>query len=107
MTMLSSLTPQRRHFVLELQDLQFGIIKGLAVVDHQPVFSKETKGKRRVAVKTKNQQAKQYPADFKIKQDFEDFFAVLDQMENGTISEITVRRGLPKDFAYETELEVA
>ena len=39
MTMLSSLSPQRKQFVLRLQEEQYAIIKGLRIVDHEPVFA--------------------------------------------------------------------
>ena len=107
MTMLSSLSPQRKQFVLRLQEEQYAIIKGLRIVDHEPVFAKETEVERRVSIGSKNRQAKSYPEDFKIKQDLLDFFAILDHMEDGVIQKIIVIKGLPKEIVFQSNLEVA
>ncbi len=107
MTMLSSLSPQRKQFVLRLQEEQYAIIKGLHIVDHEPVFAKDTEVERRVSIGSKNRQAKSYPPDFKVKQDLLDFFSVLDRMEDCVIQKITVIKGLPKEFVFQSNLEVA
>ena len=107
MTMLSSLSPQRKEFVLRLQELQYALIKGLRILNHEPVFAKETEVERRIAIGSKNRQAKSYPADFKIKQELLDFFEILDQMEDGVIPKITAVKGLPRQVVSQEKLETA
>ena len=107
MTILSALSPQRKDFVLRLQDLQYAIIKDLQVVDHEPLFGKDTEIERRIAIGSKNRQAKSYPEDFKIKQELLDFFAILDQLEDGVIPKITAIKGLPRHVAFQEKLELA
>ena len=107
MTKLSSLSPQRKEFVLRLQELQYAVIKDLQVVDHEPWIGKDSEIERRIAIGSKNRQAKSYPADFKIKQELLDFFAILDQLEDVVIPKITVIKGLPRQVAFQEKLELA
>ena len=107
MTMLSSLSQQRKEFVLRLQDLQYAIIKDLQVVAHEPLFGKGTAIARRIAIGSKNRQAKSYPEDFKIKQELLDFFAILDQLGDGVIPKITAIKGLPRQVVFQEKLELA
>ena len=107
MTMLSSLSRQRKEFVLRLQELQYAVINDLQVVDHEPLFATCTKIARRIAMGSKNRQAKSYPEDFKIKQELLDFFAILDQLEDGFIPKITAIKGLPRQVVFQEKLELA
>ena len=107
MTMLSSLSPQRKRFVLRLQEEQNAVIQGLHIVDHEPVFAKDTEVERRVSFGSKNRQAKSYPPDFKVKQDVLDFFAILDGSEDCVIRKITVIKGLPKIIVVRSNHEMA
>jgi hypothetical protein len=107
MTMLSSLSPQRKQFVLRLQEEQYAIIKGLRIVDHEPVFATDTEVECRVSIGSKNRQAKSYPADFKIKQGLLDFFAILDKREDCVIPKITAIKGLPRHVVFQSKLELA
>lgn len=105
--MLSSLSPQRKHFVLRLQEEQNAIIKGLRIVDHEPVMAKDTEVERRMSIRSKNRQAKNYPADFKIKQELVNFFAILDDMDDCVIPEITANKGLPRHIVFQSKPEFA
>jgi hypothetical protein len=107
MTLLSSLSQPRQHLVLLLQEGQDLKIEGLQVIGHEPVFTETTHVKKKQRLGKPFRNARSYPPDFKIKQEFIDLFDTFDRMEDGEIPLITAIKGLPKIVLFQTRVESA
>lgn len=92
----SSLTPARQNLVRVMQDINFGRIEMLPVRGGQPVLDPRPKIIREIKFCAENGPRQEIKvADFCLKAQVVEFFTFLDEFQNGTISVLEVKHGLP------------
>lgn len=92
----SSLSPARRRLVELMQDLNFGRIERLEVLDGQPVFDPPPRIVREIKFGAQNGPRPEATLrDFVLKAQFVEFFAWLDTLGDGVIERLEVQHGLP------------
>ncbi len=92
----SSLSPARRRLVELMQDLNFGRIERLEVLDGQPVFDPPPRIVREIKFGAPNGPRPEAAlCDFVLKAQLVEFFAWLDTLGDGVIERLEVQHGLP------------
>jgi hypothetical protein len=92
----SSLSPAQRRLVELMQDLNFGRIERLEVLDGQPVFDPPPRIVREIKFGAQNgPRSEAALRDFVLKAQLVEFFAWLDTLGDGVIERLEVQHGLP------------
>jgi hypothetical protein len=98
----SSLSPARRRLVELMQDLNFGRIERLEILDGQPVFDPPPRVVREIKFGARNGPRPEAALrDFVLKAQLVEFFACLDTLGDGVIERLEVQHGLPFRVALE------
>ncbi len=93
---LSSIPPERRALLREMQQLNFGQIKALAIRAGQPQLDPDTKLVREHKFGGDNGPRPEISAaDFLLKHQVIELFAFFDQIQNGVIDVLEIKHGLP------------
>ena len=93
---LSSLPPNRRDLLHEMQRMNFGRFEGLVVRDCQPVINPRPTTIREHKFGGDNgPRPERELADFLLKQQVAELFAFFDKLQNGVIDVLEVKNGLP------------
>ena len=91
-----SLPPERQQLIREMQRINFGQLKSLAVRGGQPVFEPLPGIVREHKFCGDNgPRAELETADFLLKQQVVELFAFFDQLQNGVIDVLEIKHGLP------------
>ena len=91
-----SLTPARGRLLALMQELNFGWIKGLLVVNGEPVFDPMPRVVRQVKFCSENGPRREKKLnDFKLKEQVVELFEAMDRMKNGVIETLEIKHGLP------------
>jgi hypothetical protein len=92
----AALSPARRRLVELLQQLNFGRVKGLSVLDGDPVFDPPPRVVREVKFGGENGPRPEAAAsDFPLKSQVVELFQHFDEIGDGTIDVLEVKHGLP------------
>ena len=92
----SSLSPARRRLVELMQDLNFGRLERLEVLDSQPVFDPPPRIVREIKYGAPNGPRPEAALrDFVLKAQLVEFFTWLDMFGDGVIERLEVQHGLP------------
>jgi hypothetical protein len=92
----SSLSPARRRLVELMQDLNFGRLERLEVLDSQPVFDPPPRIVREIKFGAQNgPRPEAVLRDFVLKAQLVEFCAWLDTLGDGVIERLEVQHGLP------------
>lgn len=92
----SSLSPARRRLVELMQDLNFGRVERLEVLDGQPVFDPPPRIVREIKFGAQNEPRPEgVLRDFVLKAQLVEFFACLDTLGDGVLERLEVQHGLP------------
>ena len=95
-TRKASLSPARRRLLEVLQQVNFGRVESLAIVNGEPVLDPPPRIVREIKFGAENGPRPEISsADFLLKQQVVELLAVLDKMQNGVIDVIEVKHGLP------------
>ena len=79
-----------------MQEMYFGRIEGLAVVNGQPVFDPPPRIVRQVKFCSENgPRREKTPNDFNLKEQVVELFDAIARMGTGTVESIEVKHGLP------------
>ena len=98
----SHLSPARRWLVERMQQLAYGRIEHLAVVNGEPVVVPPPRAYKEHRLTGPNLQGRQPDrADFILKPQVVDLFEACDRIGNGTVAVLEVRDGLPYKFSLE------
>ena len=98
----SALPPARKRMVELMQEINFGRIEGLRVLDGEPMFDPPPKVVRKIKMGGENGPRRDDGKwDFLLKDKVREFFDHLASLGTGTISRIEVQSGLP--FSMEIE----
>jgi hypothetical protein len=93
---LSSLPPNRRELLHEMQRLNFGRFEGLVIRNGQPVISPRPAIVREHKFGGENgPRAEVGIEDFLLKQQVVELFAFFDQLSDGVIDVLEIKHGLP------------
>lgn len=93
----SQLSPQRRKLVELFQGLGFGSIENLPIAEGEPYFDRPLallKDIKLGAIENRFR-ADTAQADFRLKAQLVELFALLDELQDGVIPLIVVQNGLP------------
>jgi len=91
-----SLTPAQARLLSLMQEMNFGRIEGLVVVDGNPVFDPPPRIVRQVKFCSENgPRREKNMIDFNLKEQVVEFFAALSRLKNGMVESIEVKHGLP------------
>lgn len=91
-----SLTPTQVRLLSLMQEMNFGRIEGLAVVNGNPVFDPPPRIVRQVKFGSENgPRREKNMIDFNLKEQVVEFFSALSRLKNGTVESIEVKHGLP------------
>lgn len=102
----SLLTASRRRLLEVMQEINYGLIEGLVILDGEPVFDPPPRRVRDVKFCAENGPRPEAAIeDFALKAQVRDLFAHLDALGNGTIRRLEVQRGLP--FRMQVEEDAA
>ncbi len=92
----AALSPARRRLVELLQQLNFGRVEGLSVLDGDPVFDPPPRVVREVKFGGENgPRPEAAAADFPLKSQLVELFQHFDEIGDGTIDVLEVKHGLP------------
>ena len=92
----AALSPARRRLVELLQQLNFGRVEGLSVLDGDPVFDPPPRVVREVKFGGENGSRPEAAAsDFPLKSQVVELFRHFDEIGDGTIDVLEVKHGLP------------
>jgi hypothetical protein len=92
----AALSPARRRLVELLQQLNFGRVEGLSVLDGDPVFDPPPRVVREVKFGGENGPRPEAAApDFPLKSQVVELFRHFDEIGDGTIDVLEVKHGLP------------
>ena len=90
------LSPARQRFLELCQELHFGRIYEIQVVQDEPVMEPPPRCIEETNLcKDLHPRREQNLADFALKAQVKNFFAYLDRLQNGVILEVIVKDGLP------------
>lgn len=93
---LSSLPPDRRDLLHEMQRMNFGRFEGLVVRDGQPVLDPPPRVIREHKFGGENGPRPELgTADFLLKQQVVELFAFFDERRDGVIDVLEIKHGLP------------
>lgn len=91
-----SLSPARMQSLEFCQELRFGRIRNLRIRNGDPVMQPLPRAiEEKTFGKENDPQSERVLVDFTLKSHAKDFFAYLDQLQNGVIQELVVKHGLP------------
>jgi len=91
-----SLTPAQARLLSLMQEMNFGRIEGLAVVDGNPVFDPPPRIVRQVKFCSENGPRREKNLnDFHLKEQVVELFDAIARMGSGTVESIEVKHGLP------------
>jgi hypothetical protein len=92
----ATLSPARRRLVELLQQLNFGRVEGLSVLDGDPVFEPPPRLVREVKFGGENgPRPEAAAADFPLKSQLVELFQHFDEIGDGTIDVLEIKHGLP------------
>ena len=97
------LSPPRQHLVRLFQSINYGYLQDLEVRDREPILS----GRRPIVFVDVRLDSEERPrdelalADFALCAEVYRLMCLLDQVENGKISKIEVRAGIPRRITME------
>ena len=90
------LSPARRRLIQLLQTLNFGRVEDLVVRGGEPVLDPPPQVVREVKFGSDNgPRVEAKLADFALKDQHQDLFGLLDDLQNGCLPVLTVKHGLP------------
>ena len=93
---LSSLPPDRRDLLHEMQRMNFGRFEGLVLRSGQPVFDPPPTMIREHKFAAENGPRPELASnDFLLKQQVVELFAFFDERQNGVIDVLEIKHGLP------------
>jgi hypothetical protein len=91
-----TLSPERRQLIREMQRINFGQIRALALCGGQPVFAPVPSIVREHKFGGENGPRPELgAADFLLKQQVVELFALFDELQNGVIDTLEIKHGLP------------
>ena len=91
-----SLTPAQARLLSLMQEMNFGRIEGLVVVNGDPVFDPAPRIVRQVKFCSENGPRREKSLnDFNLKEQVVELFDALARMGNGMVESIEVKHGLP------------
>ncbi len=92
----SSVPPERRALLREMQQLNFGRIEGLTIQAGQPQLDPNPTVTRELKFGGENDPRAELAADdFCLKQQVVELFAFFDELRNGVIDVLEIKNGLP------------
>jgi hypothetical protein len=92
----ASLSPARRRLLESLQQLYFGRIENLVIEDGQPIFDPMPRVVREHKFGGENGPSpKSAAADFLLKAQVVELFALFDELRDGILDVLEVKHGLP------------
>lgn len=92
----SSLSPERRQFIRQMQQINFGRIEAVVICDGEPVSSPRSRLVREHKFGGENGPRRELSiADFLLKQQVVELFAFFDELQNGVIDVLEIKHGLP------------
>jgi len=98
----SDLTAARQRLIESMQQINFGRIEDLHVVDGEPAFAPPPRVIREVKFGGDNRpRPEAAKADFALKAEVIDLFAQLEEVGNGVITRLEIQRGLPFRMTFE------
>jgi hypothetical protein len=102
----SKLSAQRRNLLETMQQLNFGRIEGLCVLDGQPTFSPTPRLVQEIKIGGENGPRPEHDRDdFVLRSSVIELFNHLDRLGTGTVSSIEVRYGLPTRLTIERPVQ--
>ena len=91
-----SLTPAQTRLLSLMQEMNFGRIEGMAVVNGQPVFDPPPRIVRQVKFCSENGPRRERNLnEFNLREQVIELFDAIARMGNGTVESIEVKHGLP------------
>jgi len=101
---LACLPPAREHLVRLMQEIDFGVVEGLTVLDGEPVFNPRPRLVREVKFGGENgPRPEAARGDFALKAPVRELFAQMEAMGDGIIRCIEVKHGLPFKMTVEED----
>jgi hypothetical protein len=97
----SSLTVSQQKLVLLFKKTQWGTMHNLAFYNGEPIFRPPPKIKRIIRLAESRYNKHETHGDFKLKKEFNSFFDYLEEQQNGCITFIDIRDGLPAEMSVE------
>ena len=92
----SSLSPERRRLIRDMQRINFGRIDSLVIRNREPVLAPITRKQFEIKFGGENGPRPELAAsDFVLKQQVVELFGFFDQMANGVIDVLEIKHGLP------------
>ena len=92
----AALSPARRRLIELFQQLNFGRVESLNLMDGEPVFDPPPRAIREIKFGGENGPRPEYDAvDFALKSQVVELLRFFDQLGDGTIEAIEVKYGLP------------
>ena len=92
----SSLSPERRRLIRDMQRINFGRIDGLVIRNREPVSDPIPRKQVEIKFGGENGPRPEIGAsDFALKQQVIELFAFFDTLGNGTIDVLEIKHGLP------------
>jgi len=86
----------QRKLLELMQEVNFGLIKGLVVKDGEPVFDPPPRVVREIKLGGENGPRHELGSDdFALKSKVAEFFEHLSRLSNGTVESIEIKHGLP------------
>ena len=95
-TRKASLSPARRRLLELLQQVNFGRLESLVIVDGEPVFDPPPRIVREIKFGGENgPRAELGASDFLLKSQVIELLAFFDELQNRTIDVLEIKHGLP------------
>lgn len=93
---LGSVSPERRQLMRLMQQINFGRIQSLEIIDGQPVLSPRPHIIREIKFGAENGPRPELRSrDFLLKAQVVELFACFDELQNGVVDVLEVKHGLP------------
>ena len=91
-----SLTPAGQRLLAMMQEMNFGRIEGLTIINGEPVFDPMPRIVRQVKFCSENGPRHEKKLnDFKLKEQVVELFEAMVRMKNGVIETLEIKHGLP------------
>ncbi len=95
-TRKASLSPARRRLLELLQQVNFGRVESLVIVNGEPVFDPPTRIVREIKFGAENGPHPELgSSDFLLKSQVVELMAFFDDLQNGVIDVLEIKHGLP------------
>ena len=98
----SDLSPERRRLVETMQQINYGRILNLGVRAGEPAFTPRTRIERQFKFGSECKARADFPlSDFALKSKVIELLACIGTIQDGTITQLEVKGGLPFDMTVE------